>query len=205
LIDLIKPTTVLAGAIAIYENVWDGLAEDLIKIDKIPSDQESQISFFKAKVVGEEEQSKEGIEKFRTNYSLCLNKASEKDSELKIINDKFNLMVRERLYSYRLMFDINEKFFCTEGNSILKYTNSQYFNSHYDGDTSSKRVVSPILYLNEDYEGGEIEFVNFDIKIKPKAGSLMIFPSNYAYRHIAHPVTSGTKYAIVTWIHDRQQ
>ena len=34
-------------------------------------------------------------------------------------------------------------------------------------------------------------------------GMVILFPSNYAYRHIAHPVTSGTKYAIVTWIKDR--
>jgi predicted 2-oxoglutarate/Fe(II)-dependent dioxygenase YbiX len=33
---------------------------------------------------------------------------------------------------------------------------------------------------------------------------LILFPSNYAYSHIAHPVTSGTKYAMVTWIRDRE-
>jgi predicted 2-oxoglutarate/Fe(II)-dependent dioxygenase YbiX len=59
------------------------------------------------------------------------------------------------------------------------------------------------VYLNDDYEGGEVEFVNFGIKIKPQPGMLLLFPSTYPYAHIAHPVTSGVKYAIVTWIHDR--
>jgi Rps23 Pro-64 3,4-dihydroxylase Tpa1-like proline 4-hydroxylase len=94
--------------------------------------------------------------------------------------------------------------FYTEDNNLLQYTETQKFNSHYDGGSGSKRTISPILYLNDDYIGGEIEFVNFNIKIKPKSGSLILFPSNYAYRHTAHPVTSGTKYAIVTWIHDRK-
>ena len=44
---------------------------------------------------------------------------------------------------------------------------------------------------------------NFDIKIKPQPGMLILFPSNFAYTHIAHPVTSGSKYALVTWIKDR--
>jgi predicted 2-oxoglutarate/Fe(II)-dependent dioxygenase YbiX len=60
-----------------------------------------------------------------------------------------------------------------------------------------------LIYLNDDYEGGEIEFVNFDIKIKPKAGTLIMFPSNYPYSHIAHPVISGTKYAVSTFLHER--
>jgi hypothetical protein len=33
---------------------------------------------------------------------------------------------------------------------------------------------------------------------------LILFPSNYAYSHIAHPITNGTKYAMVTWIKDRE-
>ena len=66
------------------------------------------------------------------------------------------------------------------------------------------RSVSAICYLNDDYEGGELEFVNFKLKIKPQAGMMILFPSNFAYMHIAHPVTSGTKYAMVTWIRDRQ-
>jgi len=31
---------------------------------------------------------------------------------------------------------------------------------------------------------------------------LIIFPSNYAYRHVAHPILSGTKYAMATWVTD---
>jgi predicted 2-oxoglutarate/Fe(II)-dependent dioxygenase YbiX len=65
--------------------------------------------------------------------------------------------------------------------------------------------LSPILYLNDDYTGGEIEFVHHGITIKPSPGMLVLFPANYAYSHIAHPVKTGTKYAIVTWLHDQPQ
>jgi len=66
-----------------------------------------------------------------------------------------------------------------------------------------QRDYSSICYLNDDYEGGEIEFPNFGVKIKPEPGMLILFPSNFAYAHRAHPVTKGTKYAMVTWIRDR--
>ena len=86
---------------------------------------------------------------------------------------------------------------------MMTYNNLTEYKKHYDGGTILGRAISAICYLNDDYEGGEIEFPNFKIKIKPESGMLILFPSNYAYSHIAHPVTSGTKYAIVTWIHDR--
>ena len=87
--------------------------------------------------------------------------------------------------------------------NILKYESGQEYKVHYDGATGQGRHISCILYLNESYEGGEIEFPAFGFKIKPQAGMLVMFPSNFAYRHIAHPVLSGTKYAMVTWLHDR--
>jgi len=88
-----------------------------------------------------------------------------------------------------------------EGYSILKYQDGAEYKNHYDcGPGTNKRVVSMLAYLNEEYSGGELEFVNFGIKYKPSAGDIILFPSSYIYSHIAHPVTSGTKYAIVTWL-----
>ena len=86
----------------------------------------------------------------------------------------------------------------------IKYATGTEYKAHYDSGTEMGRIISALVYLNDDYEGGELEFPWFGIKIKPKAGMLILFPSNFAYRHIAHPVKSGTKYALVTWIRDRQ-
>ena len=56
------------------------------------------------------------------------------------------------------------------------------------------------LYLDDDYEGGELEFPNFNFKMRPRAGMLVYFPSDSRYRHSALAVTSGTRHAIVTWM-----
>ena len=87
----------------------------------------------------------------------------------------------------------------SEGWQILKYGKGQHFVNHYDDSKQFPRTVSMSYYLNDDYEGGEIEFPRFGLKIKPKADQAIFFPSNYVYNHIVHPVTSGTRYAVVGW------
>jgi predicted 2-oxoglutarate/Fe(II)-dependent dioxygenase YbiX len=48
-----------------------------------------------------------------------------------------------------------------------------------------------VYYPNDDYEGGELDFIHFGVKIKPRAGQLFLFPSGYSYEHKVHPVTGG--------------
>ena len=61
------------------------------------------------------------------------------------------------------------------------------------------RDYSILLYLNEGYIGGEIDFPNFGLKFQPKKGLLLAFPSDARYVHAARPVTAGTRYALVSW------
>jgi Rps23 Pro-64 3,4-dihydroxylase Tpa1-like proline 4-hydroxylase len=55
------------------------------------------------------------------------------------------------------------------------------------------------FFLNDDYEGGEIEFTRFGLSIKPKANQAVFFPSNYVYSHSVNSVVSGVRYSIVGW------
>jgi hypothetical protein len=63
---------------------------------------------------------------------------------------------------------------------------------NYDGHTTL--AFSMIVYLNDEYEGGEIEFPNQGISLKPEEGSLIIFPSNEPYLHKVNEVLSGKRY-----------
>ena len=62
------------------------------------------------------------------------------------------------------------------------------------------RDISILYYLNDDYEGGELEFTQLGVTIKPKKGMMVAFPSYFEYTHRVHPVTKGTRYTIVTWV-----
>jgi hypothetical protein len=87
-----------------------------------------------------------------------------------------------------------------EAFNFVKYGPDQHFDIHSDHGYSYICVLSSVGYINDDYEGGELYFDKLDLKIKPKAGDLYLFPSSYIYSHSAMPVTSGIKYSIVTML-----
>lgn len=87
--------------------------------------------------------------------------------------------------------------FVPEFYTIQKYNVGAYMGPHVDSTdkTISKfPTISMVVYLNDDYEGGEIEFPKQDISLKPEAGSIIIFPSYDPYTHDPKPVISGDKY-----------
>jgi len=82
---------------------------------------------------------------------------------------------------------------------ILRYKESNFFRYHVDDSPNRPRRLSYCYYVNDDYEGGELHFGKFDKTIKPKAGQLVVFPSNYLYAHAARPILNGTKYVVSSW------
>lgn len=83
--------------------------------------------------------------------------------------------------------------------SIKKYNQSVDMGSHVDAEDPTDinhPVVSGVIYLNDSYEGGEIYFPEQNIKIKPSAGSVIMFPSYRPYVHHPMKIISGNKYMI---------
>jgi predicted 2-oxoglutarate/Fe(II)-dependent dioxygenase YbiX len=90
-----------------------------------------------------------------------------------------------------------------EGLSLLKYDEANKYDFHVDAHWTIYRVLSGLIYLNpQDYEGGQTHFDLLDITIDPSEPCIVLFPSNYIYRHAAMPVTKGTKYILVNWMND---
>lgn len=87
----------------------------------------------------------------------------------------------------------------SEGYQMLKYQPGNFYKKHIDGWTAKYRVVSAVLYLNDNFEDGFTGFPKQYTKIKPQTGTMLFFPSNYSYPHEALPPKNGTKYCIVTW------
>jgi Rps23 Pro-64 3,4-dihydroxylase Tpa1-like proline 4-hydroxylase len=85
------------------------------------------------------------------------------------------------------------------GYDLLKYEVGQFYTTHTDSFKDNPRAVSCSFVLNDDYEGGEFAFFDRELVYKLKKGSALIFPANFMYPHEVMPVTSGTRYSIVTW------
>ena len=102
-----------------------------------------------------------------------------------------------------------------------------HFDQGYDGNTLKYTMV---MYLNDNYTGGEISFKlshykdpsdlgmiddnydsakkekQFDFGLKPKAGSIVVFPASPPYRHTAHSVISGSKWMVqLHWLYNDQE
>jgi Rps23 Pro-64 3,4-dihydroxylase Tpa1-like proline 4-hydroxylase len=86
---------------------------------------------------------------------------------------------------------------------LLKYEKAGFLPAHSDHGISS-RVLSAVLYLNDDYEGGNIKFQHAGVDLKPEAGSIIFFPSNYVYVHEVDAMISGTRYSLPNWYHNRK-
>jgi hypothetical protein len=73
---------------------------------------------------------------------------------------------------------------------------------HCEADSlkTSNRILVWMLYLNDVEEGGETEFLYQHLRIKPKKGTLVIWPASFTYVHRGNPPLSNTKYALTGWV-----
>jgi hypothetical protein len=150
-----------------------------------------------------------GYQQLIPNYRDCVDfKFKKTDLEQDTSEDSLKLQALwqdvydakvEAVNDYRRDYNLGDLKYW-EAFNFIKYGPGQHFQEHHDHGFSYNCTVSLVAYVNDDYEGGELYFRLQNLKIKPKAGDLYIFPSNYMYPHQAMPVTSGTKYSIVTML-----
>lgn len=96
-----------------------------------------------------------------------------------------------------------------EAPDLMRYRPGGFYIRHADSQNMDpqtrlwKKVIdrdlSLLIYLNDDFEGGEISFHKFRYQLRPRAGMAVMFPSDHRYLHAAEIVTKGVRYAIVSW------
>lgn len=136
--------------------------------------------------------------------------------------DKYNYLLHNviRIYLLKYMKYLKLIYFDSDlhdkGFQLQKYIkNEGLFKNHTDNSIEltnkvdlslsnievSNRIITFIFYLNDVQEGGETVFLNF--KIKPKQGSLLLFPSTWTYPHRGEMPISNDKYIITGWIYNK--
>jgi predicted 2-oxoglutarate/Fe(II)-dependent dioxygenase YbiX len=97
---------------------------------------------------------------------------------------------------------------------LLHYGIDGHYMPHCDGESlwkppgnepliwrkSTDRDLSTVLFLNDDFEGGDFVFPELRVRVRPEPGMLVCFPSTHEYLHGVEPVTKGTRYSIVNWM-----
>jgi hypothetical protein len=76
--------------------------------------------------------------------------------------------------------------------------------SHTDQHTDPSIKYATILYINNDYNNGELFFKNLNLKLKPKPGEMLFFPGNEKHEHGVKHVTDGPiRYVLVGFIKEK--
>jgi hypothetical protein len=76
---------------------------------------------------------------------------------------------------------------------------------HHDfsvNDTNKKhRIITYLWYLNDVEEGGETDFPDINIKVKPETGKLVLFPATWDFPHCGKMPISSNKYIVTGWLY----
>lgn len=95
---------------------------------------------------------------------------------------------------------------------LLRYSPGHSIGPHsdvalpYQGDSlepvslaAIKNTLTSVLFLNDQYEGGEVAFRMWGLTIKPKYGSMLIYPSSFIGCHEVSPVVDGDRWVFIRW------
>lgn len=114
----------------------------------------------------------------------------------KVINPYYNFEIRDAETPQLLCYGV--------GGHYHPHVDAEGIWVNEDGSKEWRKNVdrdlSVLLYLNDDYEGGDLVFPDLHIKVQPKRGMLVAFPSTHHYLHGVEPVTEGERFVMVTWM-----
>jgi len=121
------------------------------------------------------------------------------------LNEEFNSLLDVYVAKYCDDFPV------LKGCSISSFCNKMqktelsggYHNWHCENTSmvTSSRVLTWLFYFNDVTEGGETELLHYSIRVKPKAGRLIIFPAYFTHTHRGNPPISNNKYIATGWYH----
>jgi hypothetical protein len=83
---------------------------------------------------------------------------------------------------------------------LRKYMPGSRMSAHEDGGVDIVPKYTGLLYFNDSYDGGEIAFPTYNIKIKPETASMVIFPSNIPHEVLL--LNDGDRYAASAYLYE---
>ena len=162
-------------------------------------------------IIDKFEDSKEDHYKGRVGQNFIENVDIKKSTDMVISGKKdwkdfdtlFFTSLSKALSAVKKEFDFFSGPFKDIGYAVQRTNPGEYFHWHIDSGSHqfSDRQLVAIWYLNNvDGPGGETEFLNQNVKIKPETGKLILFPPFWTHEHRGVTLEKGIKYIATTWI-----
>ena len=106
---------------------------------------------------------------------------------------------------------------------VVKYEPNEYYNEHYDTVTNNTeasnnflkqgghRIITMLIYLNDEFTEGETRFITLEQNIKPqKYGGILFYTLDKNFKkchpkslHEDLPIKTGNKYIAKVWIREK--
>lgn len=117
-----------------------------------------------------------------------------------LLNLTFSTLCEVLSENYQVTFESTDPpHFITypTGGHMDVHIDSGYINEKQEYVEIGRRDYSFLIYLNDDFEGGNIVFPKQQFYLPPQKGMLVAYPGNEEYPHGVMPVTKGTRHVFV--------
>ncbi len=134
----------------------------------------------------------------RSTDLVVSNKPNWKDID-KLLFSSLDRSLRE----FNQLYPFFKSAFKDMGYAVQRTSSGEFYEWHIDGGSHefAQRQLVAIWYLNDvPGPGGATEFRHQDIKIKPEAGKLILFPPFWTHEHRGQTLQAGSKYIATTWV-----
>jgi len=116
-------------------------------------------------------------------------------------NDVVEVALRQYIFNHTILANKNLQHTLCK----IQKTNPKegYHAWHYENTPNCPyRQLVTMMYLNDDYDGGETEFLYQSFRVKPKTGKVVIFPCSWPWTHRGNPPIKKSKYILTSWVEE---
>lgn len=142
-------------------------------------------------------------EEWQQDYKDSMKENSEVYSSIEWMDKSLNMNNSELpiILKLRLQSGIGKEYSARKLLTIQRHYPGSFLKEHVDQDHDPSLKYASVLYLNENYNGGDLYFPKLNFSIKPPERSLILFSTGQLYLHGVKEVLPGpTRYAIASFI-----
>ena len=142
------------------------------------------------------------------DFELMSNDKYEK--EVKTLTDVANDKIDDYILKYKTNSEFDTPLYLFQQGTFYPNWQLQYYKKceghfqkyHTESEygTNANRIFAVMFYLNDVERGGETEFPYWDLKIKPKKGTFLVWPAPWPWIHAGNSPESNDKYIVTTWL-----
>jgi hypothetical protein len=127
-------------------------------------------------------------------------------------SDIFSQMKQGIIEAVASVHDLDPKIISQIGYHTQKWEPGAYARKHSDNTDEhgksgafTRSRYAAFLYLNDNFEGGLLQFPDQNLSIQPKVGMLAAFDGGFNNMHEVTLITSGVRYTIGSFWDDREE